>query len=95
MKICVLSLFLICAIFTSCSKYEAYTPDMLLEAPIITGYKLIDIYGMPMGLVGMPNIKTEIKDEGTYYKLSVFPIPAQYRVTLVIDAPNDGIERQI
>lgn len=90
-----LTIILFLGIYTSCSKPESTSPDPLFEAPIITGYKLIDIYGLPMGVVGSPNVKAEVTSGGILYRMSVYPIPAINFIALYIDAPKDGTVRQI
>lgn len=67
----------------------------MFEAPIITGYKLMDINASSLGKVGTPNVKTEMNSGGFLYRMVVYPIPAINFIALHIDAPRDGTDRQI
>ena len=93
MKISILIISLI--IFLSCNKSESNAPDAIFDAPVITGYKLIDNNGSARGLVGKPNVKTGISVDGIDYQLGVYPIPTIGFLGVAIKAPNDGQKRQI
>jgi hypothetical protein len=82
-------------VVASCSKIDSNTPNAMFEVPIITGYKLLDLNGSPMGVVGNPNIKTELSSNGVFYRMVVYPIPSINFIGLNIDAPKDGSNRQI
>ena len=90
-----LILIFLYAVVASCSKMETSAPDAMFEAPVITGYKLMDINASSLGKVGNPNVKTEMNSGGVLYRMVVYPIPAINFIALHIDTPKDGTDRQI
>jgi hypothetical protein len=96
MKFIKVLIILLSVFFFSCTKENGIiTSNSLFETPIVLGYKLIDINASPLGVVGQPNVKTEISNSGIRYKIVVYPIPAYNFIELIIDAPKDGNQRKI
>lgn len=87
---------MLCLLSLACNKSDtAVVPESLLEAPVITGYKLIDINGQAAGAVGRPNGKAEASKDSETYRLRIFPIPALNFVGVSLQFPKEGLEKKV
>src|SRR5688572_8998587 len=90
------NIFLLCLLCLACNKSNTSAlPESFLDAPVITGYKLIDINGMAAGVVGTPNGKNVDQKGPDTYQLKVFPIPAANTVGISLKFPSPGLEKKV
>ncbi|MBL7712502.1 MAG: hypothetical protein JNL13_08570 [Chitinophagaceae bacterium] len=90
------TIFLLCLLCLACQKNDTDAiPESALGAPVITGYKLIDINGQAAGMVGTPNGKEEANKGSDTYRLRIFPIPALNFVGVRLSFPREGLEKKV
>lgn len=87
---------MLCLLCMACQKNDTDAiPESALKAPVITGYKLIDINGQAAGMVGTPNGKGEANKDSDTYRLRIFPIPALNFIGVSLKFPRAGLEKRV